>query len=123
MASVRPVCIGDGPPGSDLCYVQHIQRFMWDTSERAPLESSIHALCSALAADLQVATVMGINVADDEHAVAINMLAEARKVPSSPQTQWSAVVVAVYVPNAFNVVRISWVQSKMLRCVSIRPTS
>lgn len=107
-ATVTFFATGNGAQGGDLCYVQHVQQFDWDTAERALLEKSIHALYSALAVDLHVAAVMGIDVADDDRAVAVNALASAMKVPAPPQTRWSAAVVALYVPNALNVVRICW---------------
>jgi len=103
---------GEDAPGGDLRYVQHLQHFEWGTSERALLEKSIRALQfalhGALAADLEVANVMGIDVGDGEQSVVVNSLASAMQVPPPPQTQWSAVVVAVYVPNALNLVSIYW---------------
>lgn len=102
---------GDDTPGGDLCYVQHLHHFEWATSERAVLEMSIRALHGALhgvAEDPPGTNVMGIDVVDDEHAASVNSLAAAMQVPPPLQTRWTAVMVAVYVPNAFNLVSISW---------------
>lgn len=103
---------GDGAPDGDLCYVQHLHHLDWDASERAVLEMSVRALGGALrgawAADTAGENVMGIDVVDDEHCVAVTSLAAAMQVPPPRQVQWSSAMLAVYVPNAFNLVRICW---------------
>ena len=51
---------------------------------------------------------MGIDVVNDEHCAALRALAAAMQVPPPRQAQWSAAIVAVYVPNAFNLVSVVW---------------
>ena len=64
-------------------------------------------LTGALAAVASPAK-LGIEVVDDPGAQQVRELAEAMKVPPPSRLGWTAVVVAVYVPNAFGFPTDQW---------------
>ncbi|WP_457072719.1 hypothetical protein [Mycobacteroides abscessus] len=91
----------------DVAYMQHAQRLRYKTAERTLLQKAARDLDAALKSQAEGAGTMEVAFGDN---VATDRLAEfsvAMGVPPPPQSRWGAAVVALYIPNALNVVEVS----------------